>query len=164
MTSVRVHRAKLFYSADSTWVFPISKPILRLLLLLLWLRLHPATVRTPFRGKLFQRKKCCVHAHGAAWFDWHGRRRRRSSREKSGAIDPNIFLAVILISAGCESANGPATLSGNLSTCPDYRRPAGSLINNPSNAEATFVQIIFENHLNPVMLVFIGKLLLSTLI
>ena len=36
---------------------------------------------------------------------------------------------------------------------------------NPSNAEATFIQStrIFENHLNPVMLVFIGKLLLSTL-
>ena len=36
----------------------------------------------------------------------------------------------------------------------------------PSNAEATFVQIarIFENHLNPVMLILIGKLSLRTLI
>ena len=36
---------------------------------------------------------------------------------------------------------------------------------NPSNAKATLVQSkeIFENHLNPVVLVFIGKLLLSTL-
>ena len=36
---------------------------------------------------------------------------------------------------------------------------------NPSNAKATFVQStmqIFENHLNPVTLVFIGKLWLST--
>ena len=36
------------------------------------------------------------------------------------------------------------------------------------NAEATFLQStrmqrFFENHLNPVMLVFIGELLLSTL-
>ena len=40
---------------------------------------------------------------------------------------------------------------------------------NPSNAEATLIRPkhqnanIFENHLNPVMLVFIGKLSLSTL-
>ena len=36
---------------------------------------------------------------------------------------------------------------------------------NPSNAEATFALStkIFENHSNPVMLVFIGKFLLSTL-
>ena len=39
---------------------------------------------------------------------------------------------------------------------------------NPSNAKATFVQStrtqrFLENHLNPVLLVFIGKLLLSTL-
>ena len=39
---------------------------------------------------------------------------------------------------------------------------------NPSNAKATFIQStrmqkIFEIHLNPVMLVFIGKLSLSTL-
>ena len=39
---------------------------------------------------------------------------------------------------------------------------------NPSNAGATFIQSthtvakIFDNHLNPVMLVFIGKLSLST--
>ena len=37
---------------------------------------------------------------------------------------------------------------------------------NPSNAEATFIQTkvlnISENHLNPVMLVFIGKLSLTT--
>ena len=41
-----------------------------------------------------------------------------------------------------------------MTTCPAYRFP------NPSNAEATFVQSTstqryFENHLNPVMLVFI---------
>ena len=38
---------------------------------------------------------------------------------------------------------------------------------NPSNAETTFVQRqgckIFENHLNPVILVFIGKLSLIAL-
>ena len=39
---------------------------------------------------------------------------------------------------------------------------------NPSDAEVSFVQCIkkakhYENHLNPVMLVFIGKLSLSTL-
>ena len=36
--------------------------------------------------------------------------------------------------------------------------------NNPTNAEATFVLSakIFENHLNPVMLVFIGKQLSLT--
>ena len=38
---------------------------------------------------------------------------------------------------------------------------------NPSNAKATFIQSTMtqkkiENHLNPVMLVFIGKLSLST--
>ena len=37
---------------------------------------------------------------------------------------------------------------------------------NPSNAEATFVQStrtqnLFENHLNPVILIFIGELLLK---
>ena len=38
------------------------------------------------------------------------------------------------------------------------------LLLNPSNAEGTFVQDVntFENHLNPVMLVFTGKLSLST--
>ena len=34
---------------------------------------------------------------------------------------------------------------------------------NPSNAEATFAVKFSENHLNPVMLVLIRKLLLSTL-
>ena len=41
-------------------------------------------------------------------------------------------------------------------------------VSNPSNAEATFIQRTtdantFGNHLNPVMLVLIGELLLNTL-
>ena len=46
--------------------------------------------------------------------------------------------------------------------------PSSPVIFNPSNAEAALVQItrkyrFLKNHLNPVMLVFFGKLSLNTL-
>ena len=104
-------------------------------------------------------QQCCVSSMGYHWVAVYGAKY---------TINKALLL---LLSEG----NGCNLLFFGLQSCNIFKRKLTFLVLysmamsnvtliTPSNSEATFVQgpKIFENHLNPVMLVFIGKLSLST--